>query len=94
MTPTILGTCYVQGTHPYSFRPDEPAAILRVVMVQPLPTKDRTYEPRACFEILFHSDNFIDYIPLAELNLSYKIISDREAMPLVEKQLVKVATAN
>ena len=59
---------YYVGTSRYSFRRDQPAKIVGVIMAQPSPTA--TWRP--CFKVKY-PDGKIDYCPVSETS-AYRIV--------------------
>lgn len=62
---------YYIGTNNYSFRPNEPARILKIYNIKPKGLKERP-----CFKIKY-ADGKIDYCPIED-HLNYKIISGND----------------
>ena len=74
---------YLIGTHPYSYRPGEPAEIIGTKIVKPIGDLEQNW--RLCYEIKF-SDGQIDYHPVRDKS-NYKIIklSDKEKRAFLVK---------
>jgi hypothetical protein len=58
----IIKPLQLRGTHLCSFRKDEWARIIAVVMV----SWSGKLEPRPCFMVQY-ADSFIDYVPMSDM---------------------------